>query len=392
MQTGIRKLFSPGLIGALMLSGCSFTSDALWPSLSGDTSRQAVRVDIPPSPAEVRSQQTMTMTSPAPAPQVVMQAPAMVAQVPAQPSNTFVGQKVAQMRGDLGRLQGSIAQHTADLQTIRLTTAQNAAAYYGTVAAIQARLQVGTTPGNPILQQQWSQAQSQLDTLNLDIANMNSLSTRVAADSSLAAFMLEAARSPYGLAGAVDEDHRALATLEDDVNRTVVALDRILNELNGDLQRQTAYLNSERSNLASLSVGIKNGELLGQGLGNRAFASAAPLPSSPIAASAGSAMAEGRRPLVVIRFDRARVDYQQALYTAVSRALERRPDASFDLVAVSPARGNAAQVTLNSSNAKRNAESVLRSLTEMGLPGTRVQLSSTTSGQAQNTEVHVYVR
>ena len=167
---------------------------------------------------------------------------------------------------------------------------------------------------------------------------------------------------------------------------------RILNELNSDLQRQTAYLNSERSNLASLSVGIKNGELFGQGLGNRAFASAAPMAASPVAASAGSAMTEGRRPLVVIRFDRSRVDYQQALYTAVSRALERRPDAAFDLVAVSPSRGNAAQVTLNSANAKRNAESVLRSLTEMGLPATRVQLSSTTSVQAQNAEVHVYVR
>lgn len=384
MQSGFMKFVSPGLVGALLLSGCSFTSDALWPSLSGDTSRQAVRVDIPPSQSEIRSQQAM---QPA-----VMTTQSAVAQAPAQTSNTFVGAKVAQMRGDLGRLQGSINQHMADLQAIRVTTAQNAAAYYGTVAAIQARLQVGTTPGNPILQQQWSQAQAQLDTLNLDIANMNSLSTRVAADSSLAAFMLEAARATYGLAGAVDEDHRALATLEDDVNRTVVALDRILNELNGDLQRQTAYLNSERSNLASLSVGIKNGELFGQGLGNRAFASAAPMGASPVAASAGSAMTEGRRPLVVIRFDRSRVDYQQALYTAVSRALERRPDAAFDLVAVSPSRGNAAQVTLNSANAKRNAESVLRSLTEMGLPATRVQLSSTTSVQAQNAEVHVYVR
>jgi hypothetical protein len=384
MQSGFMKFVSPGLVGALLLSGCSFTSDALWPSLSGDTSRQAVRVDIPPSQSEIRSQAAM---QPA-----VMTTQSVVAQAPAQTSNTFVGAKVAQMRGDLGRLQGSINQHMADLQAIRVTTAQNAAAYYGTVAAIQARLQVGTTPGNPILQQQWSQAQAQLDTLNLDIANMNSLSTRVAADSSLAAFMLEAARATYGLAGAVDEDHRALATLEDDVNRTVVALDRILNELNSDLQRQTAYLNSERSNLASLSVGIKNGELFGQGLGNRAFASAAPMAASPVAASAGSAMTEGRRPLVVIRFDRSRVDYQQALYTAVSRALERRPDAAFDLVAVSPSRGNAAQVTLNSANAKRNAESVLRSLTEMGLPATRVQLSSTTSVQAQNAEVHVYVR
>lgn len=381
MQNGSKNFLPAGLIGALLLSGCSFTSEALWPSLSGSGSApaQGMRMEIPPSSAEVQAQR-------------LSNAPITQAGTAAPVSNTFVGQKVAQMRSDLGRLQQSINQHSSDLQTIRQATASNAQTYYGTVAAISARLQVGTTPGNPILLQQWNQAQVQLDTLNNDIANLNSLSTRVAADSSLAAFMLEAARATYGLAGAVDDDHRALATLEDDVNRTVVALDRILNELSGDLQRQTAYLNSERSNLAALSVGIKNGELFGQGLNNRAFASAAPLPSSPIAANMGSANTDGRRPLVVIRFDRAKVEYQQALYTAVSRALERRPDASFDLVAVSPSRGNAAQVTLSSANSKRNAESVLRSLTDMGLPASRVQLSSTTSGQAQNAEVHVYVR
>jgi hypothetical protein len=351
-------------------------SESLWPSLSGETRQQQVRIEIPPTSAEAAAQRSqIATTSPA------------VAQAVTPPTGTFVGQKVQQLRSDLGRLQGAIQQHGNDLQTIRAATTNNAQAYYGTVAAISARLQIGTTPGNPILQQQWNQAQTQLDTLNIDIANMNSLATRVAADSSLAAFMLESARATYGLAGAVDEDHRSLAVLEDDINRTVVALDRTLNELNSDLQRQTNYLNSERNNLATLSVGIKNGELFGASLGNRAFASAA-----PIASPASLGAAESRRPLMVIRFDRSRVDYQQALYTAVSRALERRPDASFDLVAVSPARGNAAQVTVAAANSKRNAETVLRSLTEMGLPANRVLLSATSSAQAQTNEVHIYVR
>ena len=35
-----------------------------------------------------------------------------------------------------------------------------------TIAAIEARLQVGTTPGNPILVQQWNEAQSELDRIN----------------------------------------------------------------------------------------------------------------------------------------------------------------------------------------------------------------------------------
>ena len=95
---------------------------------------------------------------------------------------------------------------------------------------------------------------------------------------------------------------------------------------------------------------------------------------------------------MVIRFDRPNPAYEQALYTAVSRAIERRPEAVFDLVAVSPGRGNQAQVALASSNAKRQAETVMRSLTDMGLPANRVSLSASTSAQAQTNEVHLYVR
>ena len=99
-----------------------------------------------------------------------------------------------------------------------------------------------------------------------------------------------------------------------------------------------------------------------------------------------------RRPLVVIRFDGPNVEYAQALYNAVSRALERRPSATFDLVAVAPNSGNVAQVTVAASTSKRNAESVLRSLSDMGLPLDRVRLSAMTSGRASTNEVHIYVR
>ena len=95
---------------------------------------------------------------------------------------------------------------------------------------------------------------------------------------------------------------------------------------------------------------------------------------------------------MVIRFDRPNVAFEEPLYTAVSRALERRPQAAFDLVAVAPGRGSAAQVTVATNKSKRNAESVLRSLSNMGLPLHRVRLSAMTSRQADTSEVHIYVR
>ncbi|MBU0725507.1 MAG: hypothetical protein KJ904_09825 [Alphaproteobacteria bacterium] len=382
-----------GLLGAaLLLSGCSLASDSLWPTLAGEdpvSASPGQQIAIEPSLAE-RGATPPALGST----NFQVQPP-----TPGQPTGTFVGQKVQELREDLRRLQGSIAQHNDTLQQIRNVTVQNAAGYHGTVAAINARLQVGTTPGNPILVNQWDQAQRQLETLGTDIAKMNELANRVAADSNLSAYMLQSTRAAYGLSGAVEEDHRQLNILEDDVNRTVVLIDRLLNEMSDDVRRQTLYVSNERNNLQTLALAIKNGQLYGSSLANRAFMPATiaqgqsggqsgfgPTPRP----SAGPAM--GARPLVVIRFDRPNVSYEEALYNAVSTALERRPDASFDLVAVSTNRGGAAQTSLNSTNARRNAERVLRTLTDMGLPAARVNLSAASSGDSAGNEVHLYVR
>lgn len=385
-----------------MLGGCSFASDTLWPSLSGSDPRsggsQAQRVAIPPSSAEQNPQPTMSPAGgTASGRGAIAQAP-----TPASITATAVGQRATQMRDDVQRLQGSVNGRSTQLQQFRAEQVQIAQRYYGIVAGINARLQVGTTPGNPNLQGQWNQANQELERIATEIGRMSQLSNQVAADAATASFLLESTRAAYSLSGAVEEDHRALATLEDEVNRTVVSIDRQLNELSEDVNRQTAYVGRERSNMTALSVAIKNGELFGTGLNNRPFAAVAPADGSParLGAAPGqtprtanpASAAVGNRPLVVIRFDRPNPSYEQALYTAVSRALERRPEAAFDLVAVSPGRGNQAQVALASTNAKRQAETVLRSLTNMGLTPDRINLSATTSGNVQTNEVHLFVR
>ena len=58
--------------------------------------------------------------------------------------------------------------------------------------------------------------------------------------------------------------------LEDEVNRTVVLVDRLLKELSEDIQRQTNFVAIERSNMNTLSASIKTGEIMGASLTNRA--------------------------------------------------------------------------------------------------------------------------
>jgi hypothetical protein len=365
-------------------------SDALWPSLTGNdpTGNGNAPTAIPASQAEANRQPTL---SPPPPPSLGRTnfVPPQVSQGIA--TGTYVGQRVVELRGELRRLQGQISQQNQQLQAIRSLTVQHSQNYHGTVAAVNSKLQVGTTPGNPTLVNQWNVAQASLAQVENDIAQMNSLANSVAGTSSLSAYLLETTRAAYGLSGAVDADHRQLAILEDEVNRTVVLIDRLLNELSEDVSRQNNYLSSERTNLTTLALAIKNGELLGSSLGNRAFSSSAPaasgFQSAPVASPGGV-----RRPLVVIRFDRSNPQYEQPLYNAVSSALQRRPNAMFDLVAIAPNRGNAARVALSASSSKKNAETVLRSLSDMGLPLDRVRLSALTSNTVATNEVHVYVR
>lgn len=370
---------------ALLLPACSFSESALWPSLTGEDPAGGGETSQPASNGQPSASATNGGLSPLPQLGTTNFQPVGV--TPGQDTGTFVGRKVVELRSELQRLQDQVGQYNGELQQLRANMIGNSQSYHGTVAAVNSRLQVGTTPGNPILVQQFNSAQSALDTLNSDIAGMNKLATAVSGMSTMSSYLSESTRAAFGVSGAVDEDHRQLAVLQDEVDQTVVLIERLLNEVSEDIRRQSSYVASERSNLNTLAAGIKTGEIYGASLSNVAQAAQGP---GPIA---GKPMdTSSRRPLVVIRFDRDQVPYQQALYNAVGRVLERRPDASFDLVAVAPASGGPARVALNSNKARRHAEEVLRSLTEMGLPPARVAVSSKTVTGASANEVHLYMR
>ncbi|MHA1599252.1 MAG: hypothetical protein ACTSW2_00385 [Alphaproteobacteria bacterium] len=366
---------------SFLLAGCSLTDEALLPSLTGET----------PSSASTQTAAAVTPESDSASPSAGPRFGTTVFETPgitsAQPSGTHVGQKIEELRADLARLQTRMSEHNDSLQGYRSAARQSATAYHNLVGEINARLQVGTTPGNPELVAQWNEAQGELNKVGESISSLNTLSNEASSTSALAAFLLESTRATFGLRGAIEEDHRQLAVLEDEVNKTVVVIDRLLNELTEDVARSQNYFAAERSNLTAMQVAIDNGEYIGSSLASRAYGVPAPAP-----AGGASSLVGQRQPLVVIRFNESKVEYEQALFTAISRALDRKPNAGFDLVAVAPNVGTPAQVSLATSRSRRNAEGVLRTLTNMGLPADRITLSATSSANAQVNEVHVYVR
>lgn len=311
-------------------------------------------------------------------------------------TNTMVSRKIGEIHHDLGNLQANLAKLSDRMAELEKINQRTAADYFASVATIDTQLQSGSTPGNPRLLQRLATAQDSLEKLAGNVADINELGVEIANSASVASFLLEGTRAAYGLTGAVEEDHVQLAQLEDGVNNTIILIDRLQNNVNDDITRTSAYLTTERNNLRTLSLAIAQGDLLGKSLSNRPFTSAARQTETVQAAKTANPAAapspSNPRPLVKIRFDKANVDYEQPVYMAMNEAMEKFPDSRFELVAVHPTKGNAAQVSIESTKSRRNAERVLRTLTQMGLPMDRVDISYAGSADIEGNEVHIYIR
>ena len=354
-------------------------------------------------------------------------------------SGTVVGNRASALRDEVLRLRSSVNLNSNEFAILRTSGAAGAVQYHSTVAAITARLQNGTTKGNPILLRQWEEADASLGEVTSSLNKLNSLQVSIDADASVASYLLDSVQAAFDLSGAVDEDHDQLKLLHDEVSRLVVQLDYLRNQTTADIQRQSSYLTTERANIQALAFAISRGELLGNSLANRPVivnpapvvsvpqantsyapqaapsmpvtqSSAGPEPMSPRdlmqesgasqapvsnistnTSNAGAAPSVGRL-LVLIRYNQPNVDYQQQLSQAVGTAIERRPNAEFSVVAVSPASGDPAALAEQQATAKNNADEVKRSLIQMGLSPSRITQASTQAQTAQSPEVHVYIR
>ena len=385
------------LASALGLAGCADVDSMLFGGpVEGDETQPPVATAMPeasaPAPAPVYSQPAYSQpaySQPAIAAAPVASAPvATITPVTIEPgadTGTAVSKTVGSLRGQVAGLQGTLMQNSQRYTDLRNSGADAAARYHESKARITTRLQMGTTRGNPELVAEWNRAQSALDQLSANINSFNALASSVASMSSTAHSLLDQIGVTFNVSGAVDEDHRQLSVLQDETNQTIVLIDKLLTEVSGDVQRQTAYVANERANLTTLASAIKNGELYGGDVG-------APMLAAASGPSRAGGYAYSGTPLVVIRFDRPHVDYQQILYAALSQALQSRPGASFSILAVSPTRGTVTAVRLAQTAAERHAQAVMRSMTEMGVPASRLTVASSTDPGVANAEVRVFVR
>ncbi|MEL0110361.1 MAG: hypothetical protein VW835_01400, partial [Rickettsiales bacterium] len=233
-MSGISKFVLPLACGFL-IAGCS----ELWPSLDAeDPAAPAQRVESPPSQAErvgsptfgssasaaspLRSGTAASRASIQPAPTTEASATQRAAAASTGSTGTFVGNKVTAMRGDLGKLNTRIGELNTRMRALRDETAASSQKYHALMAQMNAKLQTGTTPGNPTLTNQLKEGQQQIEVVAENISKMNDLSSDVDSEAGTASWLLDSVGATYSLSGAVDLDHARLRSLEDEVNQAVV--------------------------------------------------------------------------------------------------------------------------------------------------------------------------
>ena len=301
---------------------------------------------------------------------------------PGRSTGTAVGKMVAGLRNQLAGLENKLMENARRLTALRQTNARATERYQNARAQIMTRLQVGTTRGNPELVNQWNTAQNALDQLATNLNSIANLGTDATSDANTVRQSVQQITAAYDLPGAVDEDHRQLALLEDEAKQMLISYDRLRKEIAGDAPREASFLASERASLAKLAGAIKRGDIYSAAGSGVDYAS---LPEATTAA------ADPTKPLVVIKFDRPNVSYQPILLSALQEALKTRPGASFKVVAVTPTRGSAAEVAKAQGRSKRHVEDVVRSMADMGVPASRLEVAASTDPEAQASEVRVFV-
>ncbi len=358
----LTKLSSMLMIVAL--GGCTYSSDAIFPSLFGsDVQEQTLEEKSAANAGIILGTNSFE--------------PVAISEV--SNTGTFVGQKVLTFRSELSQLQDSIKANNAELQKIRSSVVNNALQYHKTIGTIEAKLQVGTTPGNPHMFEMLAQAQNNIQTMSTNSAAMNQLSAKVAADTANTDYLVEAIRSAYSISGAVDEDHRQLRILENEAGQTSILMHSLLNEVNSDISRQQQYLDTANANIAKLGDAIKSGSF---GVNN------IPLKASSLLNSTNNTLSRNvsdmtGKPLFAVKFSSSNVKYKDSLKQAVANAIAKKPNVIFDVIAVN---------SLQTKNAHDYASKIFQDIIEMGVSADRVNISAKTDAKISVPSVMVYVR
>lgn len=343
-------------------------------------------------------------------------------------TGTRAGQFAAALQAQVSDLQAVIEKKHSELQSIFNSTAQNVEIVYGTMAAIEARLHLGTLPNNPVLIEQWNETQASLDQIAWNVRDLDPLIASLMDD---AAAINDVRRQIQSLGSDPESgarDQETLLQLDRSARAAITLIDRLRQDSLESIRRDASFVQARQAELAGLQNAIRAGDTAefavtstgappeanstrstpATGLEQPAASEPAPAtaktPPQPrkrpaelgppsVSQRTAALMSEpvAGLPLAIIRFDRPGVVYEEPLQRAIEKRLAEDPNTQFNLVAVFPPRDDEADLMQAEAASWQYAQAVFRSLTEIGVAPEQIEIRTQVRDAAKDNEVHIYV-
>lgn len=287
---------------------------------------------------------------------------------------------------DLMAISQSVAARQAQVDAYYRSNGTSVEEYHGTIAAIEARLHLGTIARNPVLIHQWNEAQTALDQIAWNLTGLNGLVDQLDEQVRAMRAIRQQARQLQERWAGQSEGRAQLDSFRDDSTTGLNVTQGILANILEEMGRHGTLLILQRDEMAVLKRAVETGDLAAiDSKGERARAASR-------GRQQGADMARaGMSPLVIIRFDRPNVSYEVALADVVGRALEIDPGARFKLLSVAPQTDDEIIRQQSNAAAQQYVQAVRRSLAKLGVAPDQIVVGFANRAETLHSEVHIYI-
>jgi len=250
-----------------------------------------------------------------------------------------------EIQDGLSSLSARLDLHASDIDSIQALVVDQRMRFETAAAAVEA-----APAGNQSRNDRWNEAQIELTRLANQVERLTDLAESVRSDTGQLAELYAAAQ--IGESGG---DPTEIATAQ----KLMARAGSLLDQIRTDRAEGERYVDSARQRLAKQRP-------------------EAPQPKAP-------ALPKDREAYVVFHLDRDDTGYEQTLKDAVSQALARKADMSFDLYSLA---GNAQ----DDVKAQDRAEDVKRIIRSLGVDASRITMTEIRQTSDTPPEVRIYIR
>ncbi len=337
-------------------------------------------------------------------------------------TGTVVGRKVTEFKNELNHIRSQLNKDSETLVKLRADVTANITKYNEIMAAMETKLQLGTTPANPKMVAFYNNAQNVLQENETAIEGLNNLSADTAALATQLAALISSVRETYSVPGALDEDHANLRVLENGAEQTAVAVKNMMAEVMVDSAQQKAATQNARVRLLGMnnaiahgSFGPDNAVILSQPLPRPQVMQPAPRPqvmqpaprpqtvkqplpkikapvkavktqTKPQAKTVAPVTVSKNAPLFKVVFNAEDINYKKDLESAINKALAANAKAKFKVEAVNPLK------TAATADSKKYAAEVFAEMINLGVAPEDIVIVSKAGSDVKIPLVNVYIK